>query len=178
MNIYTLPGKIVYSFTHTGGTPEEIKLIKELIEIGKPYTVEKTVVHTWHTEVYLKEFPGISFNSIFFRNLLNQSKLEDEQHPDYRNHHKASELTAPKKIDRTNVSQHLLEYQLNLVGKTLMDIAGDDRWYHNLTITKKQHEELEKYAIPLLQKTFKFNKTKAKETFAWWCLQFELRDKG
>jgi hypothetical protein len=178
MNIYTLPGNSVYCPTHSGGTPDEIELVKELVEIGKRYTVDRTIVHPWHTDLYLVEFPGIRFNSVFFKNEWNQSKLDDEQHPDYRNHHKTSELTASKKIDRTNISQHLLEYQLNIVGKTLHDIASDDRWYRNITITQKQHDELAKYAIPVLQKIFKFNKTKAKDTFSWWDLQFGLKVKN
>jgi hypothetical protein len=40
-----------------------------------------------------------------------------------------------------------------------------------------QHELFKAYAIPLLKKIFKFNKTKAETTFAWFDLQFGLRIK-
>lgn len=30
------------------------------------YTIEKTVVHSFKTDVYLEEFPGKIFNSIWF----------------------------------------------------------------------------------------------------------------
>lgn len=40
-----------------------------LLEIGKEYTVEDIEVHAWHTLVFLKEFPGKSFNSVIFREL-------------------------------------------------------------------------------------------------------------
>jgi hypothetical protein len=83
-----------------------------------------------------------------------------------------------KTINRTNISNHLLEYQLNMVGKKMIDILDDDRWYFNWTFTSSQKEEFKAYAIPLLQKTFKFNKTKANATFAWFDLQFGLRIKN
>ena len=82
------------------------------------------------------------------------------------------------KINRTNISDHLIEYQLNMIGKTVKDVENDTKWYYNNTITQKQYEEFEKYAIPLLKKTFKFNKTKAESTFSWFILQFGLRIKN
>ncbi len=36
-----------------------------LIE-GKEYTVDYTKIHSWHTKVFLKEFPHLSFNSVWF----------------------------------------------------------------------------------------------------------------
>lgn len=37
-----------------------------LLKLGETYTVEKTEVHSWHTKVFLKEFPGVEFNSAWF----------------------------------------------------------------------------------------------------------------
>ena len=81
------------------------------------------------------------------------------------------------KVNRTNVSEHLVEYQLKMIGKTLFDIRGDKEWYINNTMTEEQHEEFKRYAIPLLKKIFKFNKGKAEQTFQWFDLQFGLRIK-
>jgi len=81
------------------------------------------------------------------------------------------------KINRLNVADHLLEYQLHIVGKTTSDALKDDLWFVNFTLTTQQHEEFKKYAIPLLKKVFKFNKSKAEETFNWFDLQFGLRIK-
>ena len=81
------------------------------------------------------------------------------------------------KINRTNISDHLVEYQLKMIGKTVLDVSGDEMWYHNNTMTPEQHEEFKAYAIPLLKKVFKFNKSKAEETFGWFSLQFGLRIK-
>jgi hypothetical protein len=81
------------------------------------------------------------------------------------------------KINRTNISDHLVEYQLKMIGKTVLDVSGDERWYSNNTMTPEQHEEFKAYAIPLLKKIFKFNKTRAERTFGWFDLQFGLRIK-
>lgn len=37
-----------------------------LLEVGKTYTVVNIDIHSWHSEVELKEFPNIMFNSICF----------------------------------------------------------------------------------------------------------------
>lgn len=37
-----------------------------LLEIGKTYTIVDVDVHSWHTEIELKEFPDIKFNSVCF----------------------------------------------------------------------------------------------------------------
>ena len=82
------------------------------------------------------------------------------------------------KINRENISKHLVEYQLNMVGKTLEDTLSDDMWFFNWTLTPEKHKEFKAYAIPLLKKTFKFNKGIAEKTFGWFNLQFGLRIKS
>lgn len=82
------------------------------------------------------------------------------------------------KINRTNISDHLVEYQLKMIGKTLLDVSNDELWYYNNTMTPEQHEEFKAYAIPLLKKIFKFNKARAEQTFGWFDLQFGLRIKS
>jgi hypothetical protein len=81
------------------------------------------------------------------------------------------------KVNRENITIHLVEYQLNIIGKTIDEIVQDEEWYTNNTMTKEQHEEFRKYAIPLLQKIFKFNKGKAVRTFEWFNLGYGLRIK-
>ena len=82
------------------------------------------------------------------------------------------------KINRANITRHLIEYQLDMVGKRLEDTLSDDLWYFNWTMTPEQHGEFKKYAIPLLKKIFKFNKARAEQTFEWFGLQFGLRIKS
>ena len=37
-----------------------------LLKIGKVYNVEDIDIHSWHTDVYLVEFPGVPFSSVLF----------------------------------------------------------------------------------------------------------------
>jgi hypothetical protein len=79
------------------------------------------------------------------------------------------------KINRINIGDHLLQYQLNMVGKTMADALKDDMWFFNWTMTEEQYTQFKGYAIPLIRKVFKCNKGKAEETFSWFNLQFGLR---
>ena len=82
------------------------------------------------------------------------------------------------KITRENISRHLIEYQLAMVGKSMMDTLDDDKWYFNITMTTEQFTEFKKYSIKLIKKVFKCNTTRAKSTFDWFNLAFGLRIKN
>jgi hypothetical protein len=84
---------------------------------------------------------------------------------------------APK-ITRDNITKHLVEYQLKMVGKTLLDTLDDDNWYFNITMTQTEYEEFRKYAIKLIRKTFRCNRLRGESTFDWFNLQFGLRIKN
>lgn len=81
------------------------------------------------------------------------------------------------KVTRENIERHLLEYQLALVGKTMMDTLDDDQWYFNITITREKFAEFEKYAIKLIKKVFRCNTSRAKKTFDFFNLNLGLRIK-
>ena len=83
-----------------------------------------------------------------------------------------------EKVNRENIGRHLLEYQLEMVGKTLMDAMDDDKWYFNFTMTTEQHNQFKSYAIPLIKKVFKCKKSYAESTFEWFNLEFGLRIKN
>lgn len=51
--------------TYGGGGGEN----HHLLEVGKEYTLEDIVVHSWHTIVYIKEFPDVEFNSVAFEEI-------------------------------------------------------------------------------------------------------------
>lgn len=80
-----------------------------------------------------------------------------------------------KKINRMTISDHLIEYQLQMIGKTVQDALKDPEWYNTWTMTSEQHNEFKAYAVPLLKKVFKFNTGKANNTFEWFKVQFGLR---
>lgn len=79
------------------------------------------------------------------------------------------------RIKRENLANHLVEYQLNMVGKTIEDAKLDPWWFHNITCSQKQFLEFRAYAIPLIKKVLKCNKKKAEHSFLWLNLQFGLR---
>jgi hypothetical protein len=82
------------------------------------------------------------------------------------------------KVNRENITRHLIEYQLEMVGKSMLDTLYDDQWYFNITMTSEQYQKFKGYAIPLLKKIFKFNKSKAESTFSWFNLAYGLRIKN
>lgn len=59
--------KIYYAYPENGYEFEQQKC-KELLKYGTAYTVANVDIHGWSTHVYLKEFPGQTFNSVNFAN--------------------------------------------------------------------------------------------------------------
>jgi hypothetical protein len=80
-----------------------------------------------------------------------------------------------EKITRENISEHLVKYQLEMVGKTWEDAQTDQWWFSNITMTQDQFDEFMKYALPLVKKVFRCNKARAQRTMDWFNLQFGLR---
>jgi hypothetical protein len=73
MNIYSKPGnKIKYDRINAGHTHEQ-ELCKTLLKLNNIYTVYKTVVHSYSSIVYLKEFPNIKFNTVMFSDIEKDS---------------------------------------------------------------------------------------------------------
>jgi len=71
MNIYAKPGHevIVTRETSKNGYTEDKEKIKRLLSLSKVYTVEGTEVGGSRTRVFLKEFPGVPFNSVNFEDV-------------------------------------------------------------------------------------------------------------
>jgi hypothetical protein len=82
------------------------------------------------------------------------------------------------KITRDNIIRHLVEYELNMVGKTMMDTFNDDKWYFNITMTREQFVEFKLYAVKLIRKTFKCNKLNGEARFDSFNLSLGLRIKN
>lgn len=80
-----------------------------------------------------------------------------------------------EKVNRQNLAEHLIRYQLEMVGKTWEDALADEQWYYNITMTKEQFDEFMAYALPLVKKILKCNKSRAEKTLGWFNLQFGLR---
>ena len=81
-------------------------------------------------------------------------------------------------VNRTNIVDHLIEYELNMIGKTIEEAKKYDDWYTRWTMTSKQQELFKAYAIPLLKKVFKYRKEKAESSFSWLngCYGLRIKD--
>lgn len=65
MNIYAKNGDLVIATDRNGTDYDKEKVLKHL-EVGGVYTVDHTEVSGYHTDVYLKGYTGIAFNSVNF----------------------------------------------------------------------------------------------------------------
>ena len=80
-----------------------------------------------------------------------------------------------ERVTRENISEHLVKYELEMIGKHWEDAITTENWYTLWTMTTEEHDAFKAYAIPLIKKIFKCNKSRAENTFAWFDLQFGLR---
>lgn len=78
------------------------------------------------------------------------------------------------KVNRQNLSEHLLEYQFEMIGKTVQEAIADKEWLQKWSFTQEQHDKFKAYSIPLIKKIFKCRKERAQKTFDWFDLQFGL----
>jgi len=89
MNIYALEGFNVTvaqdpgNGSVRGGDESDKELVGKYLEVGREYTVERTEVHGWHTEVFLREVPGVAFNSTNFEDVHEQDEANDQKHADW-----------------------------------------------------------------------------------------------
>jgi hypothetical protein len=66
VNIYAQHGdRAAFKNPTNGLEGDQQKALKHLT-VDEIYTVDRTVVHNWHTDVFLVEVPGVYFNSVLF----------------------------------------------------------------------------------------------------------------
>jgi hypothetical protein len=82
------------------------------------------------------------------------------------------------KVNRSNITRHLLEKELEMAGKTILDTLDEEYWFNKFTLTREQYLEFRKYSIRLIKKVFRCNGQKAFNTFGWFYLTLGLRIKG
>jgi hypothetical protein len=59
---------VVYAYPNAGYSSDQEKA-REHLTLGDVYDVERVDVRDWSTSIYLKDFPGIAFNSVLFSSL-------------------------------------------------------------------------------------------------------------
>lgn len=79
------------------------------------------------------------------------------------------------KVNRQNISEHLLEYQFSLIGKTVQEAINNSNWKEEWRFTKQQSEDFVKYSIPLIKRVFKCNRMRAVKTLEFFIVQFGLK---
>lgn len=77
-------------------------------------------------------------------------------------------------INRLNVSEHLLEYQFNILGKTMADTLKEPEWKKEWKLNERQKILFKSYAMGILKKVFRFNTAKARETYEFFKNEFGL----
>jgi hypothetical protein len=78
------------------------------------------------------------------------------------------------KINRINVSEHLLEFQFNILGKTMFNTTQELDWKEKWKLTQNQKNLFKSYAHLILKKVFKCNSSKASETYEFFDSNFGL----
>lgn len=80
MNIYANKGtKVRFIDDKFFGSATDRHFANQYIESNGVYTVERTVVHSWSTDVYLQEVPGVCFNSVLFQEEKTYKKESNEK---------------------------------------------------------------------------------------------------
>ena len=77
-------------------------------------------------------------------------------------------------INRINVSEHLLEFQFNILGKTMADKIHETEWKTEWKLNLRQKKLFKSYAMAVLKKVFRFNTSKARETYDFFDINFGL----
>lgn len=81
------------------------------------------------------------------------------------------------KINRQNISEHLFEKQLEIIGKSVQNAISNKNWRNEWYMTQAQYIEFETYTIPLLKKVFKCSKQNAIKTFDFFRIHFGVNIK-
>ena len=75
MNIYATPGsRIIFAYPENGRESDQ-ELAKKHLKPGELYTIERTDVGDWHTDVCLTEIPGVWFNLVHFEDFVLRAEV-------------------------------------------------------------------------------------------------------
>lgn len=87
-----------------------------------------------------------------------------------------------QKITSDNLSLHLIEYQLAMVGHTFEEAKATpnkhgEEWFNIWSLTEEQAEEFKNYAIKTIKRVLQLTKIGAEKRFDWFNFQYGLRMK-
>jgi hypothetical protein len=81
-------------------------------------------------------------------------------------------------VNRKNAAHHLFDYELELIGKTRVDLLDVEDFKKEWSLTRNQYDIFREYSINTLKKVYKFRKERALETFEWFYKEFGLKIKN
>ena len=85
MNVYALKGhkvKVTVASAKNGSASHQ-EAVKNHLKIDEEYTVKETMVNNSYASVLLNEIKSITFSSVSFVDIDQQSKEADMMHPDW-----------------------------------------------------------------------------------------------
>jgi len=80
-----------------------------------------------------------------------------------------------KAINKNNLTEHLIEYQLQMVGLTTQMIKDDPNWFNNNTITLEQLKEFKSYALTMIKVVYRTNSYVNNKLYGWFILKYGLK---
>lgn len=84
-------------------------------------------------------------------------------------------MTRYPKPTRETLAMHLVEMQMDMIGKTFEDAEANQNWFNENTMTSEQFLEFRNKAISIIKKVYRCNKATASKNFDWWNLNWGLR---
>ena len=69
MNIYDNTPREILCISNSSNDFFDCDRNSPMLEIGTTYNLVCVIIHSWHTEIELEEFPGIKFNSVYFEEI-------------------------------------------------------------------------------------------------------------
>lgn len=82
------------------------------------------------------------------------------------------------KVTRDNITAYLLNEQFSMIGKKIDDTLKEQKWKDVWTMTEEQKDNFKTFAVPLIRKTFRCNKSKAEQTYEWFDEHLGLKTNG
>ena len=82
------------------------------------------------------------------------------------------------KPTRVTMIQHLIEAQIGLIDKKIVDTLEEEEWHSKWMLTERQYQKFQTYAIKIIRRVFRCNNYKAQNTFNWFYDNFGLKIEG
>lgn len=76
--------------------------------------------------------------------------------------------------NREKIGYELFDFQLELIGKTRVDVLNEEKWRTKWSLTRNQYDILRDHSIRECKKVFKCRREKAVSIFEWFYKEFGI----